>query len=466
MILMANLGAVIDQILHPEIDYFDHEHLIVGGVTAFVVGVVTFLLIIYITRLEKAYYYIKQKEETILQSEEKYRLLIENSHDIIYTFSAEGNFIFVSSSWTQLLGHEVANVEGRHFSQFIHPDDLPKCNEWMQKLINSGQRQSGLEYRVKHLDGTWYWHTSNVVSLKDPSGKVISYEGVAHDITATKQTEQELSDYRIHLEEIVKIRTEKLNIAYNEITKQLEKEKDYQVLLQKSLEKEIELSKMKSNLISTTSHEFRTPLTSILSSTELLQRYGEKWSNDKKNEHVDRIRRKVDYLTKLLDDVLLISESDAGKLSNKPSNVNLKYLLQDCIDDSKSLLSESHNLILNYLCEREDFIMDEKLIRFAVSNLLSNAIKYSPNGGDVILVASSSHKSLSIKVSDQGIGIHKDEVDSIFESFNRASNAKSFSGNGLGLTIVKRTIDLLRGDILVTSQLGKGTTITVTIPVV
>lgn len=135
---------------------------------------------------------ITQRKEYIQklnESEEKYRLLIENSHDIIYTLSKEGVFTFVSPAWTALLGHPLDKVIGHSFAPFVHSEDIPYCLEWLQKIIETGQRQEGIEYRVKHSNGTWFWHTSSAVPLRDESGTIIGFEGTARDITDRKQAE-------------------------------------------------------------------------------------------------------------------------------------------------------------------------------------------------------------------------------------------------------------------------------------
>ncbi len=135
---------------------------------------------------------IKKAEEALGESEEKYRQLIENSHDIIYTLTAEGVFIFVSPAWTTLLGHPVTQVTGQSFQKFVHPDDIPRCMVWLQKVIWTEQRQTGVEYRVQHSNGTWYWHTSSAVPFKDEVGKVVGFYGIARDITERKLAEDAL----------------------------------------------------------------------------------------------------------------------------------------------------------------------------------------------------------------------------------------------------------------------------------
>jgi PAS domain S-box-containing protein len=134
----------------------------------------------------------RRTEEALLENEEKYRLLIENSHDIIYTLTPEGIFSFVSPGWTILLGHQLNQVTGKSFQQFVHPDDIAKCMLFLRAVIENGQRQTGMEYRMIHTDGTWRWHSSNAVPLWDKTGTVIGLQGSATDITKRKNAEEAL----------------------------------------------------------------------------------------------------------------------------------------------------------------------------------------------------------------------------------------------------------------------------------
>jgi signal transduction histidine kinase len=272
------------------------------------------------------------------------------------------------------------------------------------------------------------------------------------DITERKLAEEELEKHRNNLEELVKVRTAELEQA-NE-------------LLKISVEKEKELNEMKSRFLSTTSHEFRTPLTSVLSSTELLQRYGPKWSDDKKDEHFTRIIASVEYLTNLLDDILTLNRAESGKISYNPVTVDLYKFSENCLLDAEVLMTDMHELKFNYKSKQKEFQLDPKLMRFVFNNLLSNAIKYSPQGGDVTLQISSDKKHVCIEVSDEGIGIQPEDLHKIFDAFYRTKAADEISGTGLGLAILKRSVELHNGEITVESEIGKGTTFKVNIPIV
>ncbi len=160
-----------------------------------------------IDRLEEKVAELQNTQVALKESEEKYRHLIDNSHDIIYTLNTEGILTFVSPSWTMLLGHSVTEVVGKPFQQFIHPDDLARCMGYIQTMIETGQHQTGIEYRVQHADGSYRWHITNVVPLRDGSGIIVGGEGIASDITERKKAEKALSK-----------NAEELHAAYEELT--------------------------------------------------------------------------------------------------------------------------------------------------------------------------------------------------------------------------------------------------------
>ena len=138
----------------------------------------------------------KQAEDALRESEEKHRHLIENSHDIIYTLTLDGVFTFVSPAWTAFLGHPVTQVVGQPFQPFVHADDVAVCMDYLQTVIETGQRQANVEYRVQHTDGSWRWHTTNGAPLRDKAGTIIGFEGVSRDITERKLAENALRGIR------------------------------------------------------------------------------------------------------------------------------------------------------------------------------------------------------------------------------------------------------------------------------
>lgn len=249
-------------------------------------------------------------------------------------------------------------------------------------------------------------------------------------------------------------------INFRDITKLQQAEAE----IRKALVKEKELNKFKSHFISTTSHEFRTPLATILSSADLLEYYGYRWAESKKLAHLGRIQTAAENMTKLLDDVLLVNKAEAGKLEFNPVPLNLVNFCDNLVQEMQLIAGTKH--IINFVryCECTNVRLDEKLLRHIFTNLLSNAIKYSPQGGTIEFSLMCNESSAVFSIKDNGIGIPEVDQAQLFESFHRASNVGSTSGTGLGLTIVKKAVELHGGEIVFNSQVGVGTTFTVTIP--
>ncbi|MFO7446328.1 MAG: PAS domain S-box protein [Ignavibacteriaceae bacterium] len=243
-------------------------------------------------------------------------------------------------------------------------------------------------------------------------------------------------------------------------------QKNMQREIKKSLEKEKDLSELKSRFISSASHEFRTPLTTILASADLLEILGPTWSEEKFKGHIAKIQNAVSYMTELIDDVLLINKAETGKLTFNPSEGNLAELVKEVVDDARTIAAENHLINMVYELESEIYLIDKKLLTQILSNLLSNAIKYSPAGGDIKFKITGSGLNIRFDVSDNGIGISEDDIKHLFEPFHRGKNTGNIKGTGLGLSIVKKAVDLHGGKLSIESILNKGTTFSVLIPVI
>lgn len=244
--------------------------------------------------------------------------------------------------------------------------------------------------------------------------------------------------------------------------------------IKKALDKEKELNELKSQFVSMVSHEFRTPMATILFSAGLLETYGNKWSEDKKQTHLKRIQASVKQMTELLDIILVIGQVEANKLEFKPAPLNLEKFCHELIEDQQHLAGSNYEILFQCQGEFADVIMDEKLLRHILNNLLSNAIKYSPQGGKIRFELSAQEieqpsgtveKFAVFEIEDQGIGIPQAEQKNLFTTFHRASNVGTISGTGLGLAIVKKSVELHGGTITFSSEENAGTIFTVTLPV-
>ncbi|MCX5971489.1 MAG: PAS domain S-box protein, partial [Coprothermobacterota bacterium] len=359
----------------------------------------------------------KRAEEASRKSEEKYRLLIENSHDIIYTLTPDGVFTFVSPGWTALLGHPVIEVVGKPFQQFVHPDDLERCRVFLQKTIETGQRQMGIEYRTQHADGSWRWHTSNGVPLKDETGKVVSYEGIASDITERKQIEGEME-------------------------------------------------KTRANFLFGVSHELKTPLFLMDISLEMLENSPESGRAKRTSEFMETWKRNLHRLRHLVFNMVDSQRTQTMGFKIERQSTDFRALIERVVQEHELLAGPKKIRITMDLAPIPPMFIDPEAIHRLVENLLTNAIKFSPRSGEVTIRLVEEDAKAVLTVKDQGSGISAEEQKGLFLPFQRAATAvrSVIPGTGLGLYVAKIIVDAHGGTISLRSKVGKGTTVTARLP--
>jgi signal transduction histidine kinase len=230
-------------------------------------------------------------------------------------------------------------------------------------------------------------------------------------------------------------------------------------------EKQRELSRLKSRFVSMTSHEFRTPISVIMSSAEMLEAYADKWSVQKKANHFARIRNAALQMMEMLDAILVIGRSDAGLLEFNPKPLLIEPFCVSVVEAVSLANTQSQRVHYAGTPGVLPVIADESLLRHMLENLLGNALKYSPNGGEVRLDVTRENHELVFDVRDQGIGISAEDQEHLFDTFNRGSNVGTIAGTGLGLAIVRRAVQLHGGTLSLHSEVGMGSCFTVRIPV-
>ncbi len=248
------------------------------------------------------------------------------------------------------------------------------------------------------------------------------------------------------------------------VVKNVSSQKSLERELVKTLAKEKDLNTLKSRFVTMASHEFRTPLTTILSSAFLLENYRGERLESEKRKHLDRIKRSVHGLTELLNDFLSLDKLEEGMVKVAYKKVYLRQFADELIQEMLLIKKENQRIVFEFEGEESEVMIDRQLVRNILINLLSNAIKYSPASGTIGLFVSVTSNEVQLKVSDQGIGIPAEEQKHIFKRFFRANNTSEIQGTGLGLNIVKRYVKLLKGRIHFHSRVNKGTVFTVTLP--
>ncbi len=295
--------------------------------------------------------------------------------------------------------------------------------------------------------------------------EVVSF---VNDITLRKKAEEALRRLNTELEEKVAARTQELSQALLELQSINED-------LKTRMEKEKELSDLKSRFVSMASHEFRTPLGGILTSASLIGRYAGPKDQDKRERHLGIIKASVKNLTSILNDFLSLDKLEGGKVVCRPSDFNLSAFTTELFEEMRPLAKKGQRLLEDYHdwasdedpgdgISPRDVFLDKDMCRNILINLISNAIKYSPEGTEIRLDVGFHSDRVVLTIQDQGIGIPEEDQKHLFGKFFRAKNALTVQGTGLGLNIVKSYLDLMGGSIEFNSREGKGTNFTVTLP--
>ncbi len=290
------------------------------------------------------------------------------------------------------------------------------------------------------------------------------------DITERKKIEASMLEQKAELEKItdkmrqlnadLEVKVEERTLILKEALQKLEQSQEE---LNEALDKERQLNEIKSRFVSMASHEFRTPLTTVLSSASLLSKYTTEEDQGKRDKHIAKIRNSVNNLNDILEDFLSLGKLNEGRVDTRIETLNIRDVISETIEEMKPLLKKDQQFVLN--CAGDCLAnTDKKLLHNILINLVSNAIKFSEEGKKITITAEKGDHVV-ISVGDEGIGIGVDDQEHLFSSFFRAANAINIEGTGLGLHIVKRYVDLLGGAVALTSELNKGTTIVFTIPV-
>jgi PAS domain S-box-containing protein len=335
-----------------------------------------------------------QAQESVRESEQRYRQLVELCPDAIF-IHCDGKFVFINSATIKLYGAtSQEELIGRPVLDIVHPDYQEIVKERMRKLIQERAPAEWIEMKAVRLDGT-------VIDV-EMAGFPFIYEQmpaaqvVVRDISDRKRAEEEL---------------------------------------RKALNKERELSELKSKIITTISHEYRTPLTTIFSSAELLEAYSHKWTEEKKLLHLHRIQTSSKHLSNLVNDVLFIGQAEADRLKFSPTPLNLEQFCWELVEEMQPAAHNQKEMDATYTAVGITFstrgnctnaCLDEKLLRQILTNLLSNAIKYSPEGGKVRFELECVGSLAVLSIQDEGIGIPAKDLSQLFESFHRAVMSERF----------------------------------------
>lgn len=371
-------------------------------------------------------------EQRKLQEQSHYQaLLLANVSDAVISTDTDFNIRSWNPAAEAIYGWSAEEVIGKPIQALLQGEFINTTGEEaLIQLQNTGTWRGETTHRRK--DGSRVYLMASTSNVTNDEGKLIGIVSVNRDITDLMKAQQE-----------------------QQAAEQMRLE----------LEKQTELVKMKEDFISIVSHEFRTPLSVIVSSSDLIQNYLDRMPRERQMKHLEVIQDQAKFMTALLDDVLTINKARAGKLDFNPVMVDLTTFCQETLERIQAVDNGKHQFIFEHEGDLAHVRLDVKLLQHILVNLLSNAVKYSPDGGEVRLQVAREQDAIVLQVSDQGIGIPAETLPHLYEPFHRAKNTGDIGGTGLGLAIVKESVDFHKGTISYDSEVGIGTTVTVRLPV-
>lgn len=417
------------------------------------------------------------------QGLELLKKLFQSSGEGIMLFNSVGEVAMTNPRAREMFGYDDNELDGLKVEALVPKNVRGKHEEYRNDYIkNPHPRQMGIGRDLSGVrkDGSSFPIEISLSYMQHDDQKLVV--AFVTDITIRKENErkleeqrEQLKEYTSELEQKVKARTSELEhlnlglqsqiqerkLAEDALTESLEDLKKAEQEILKSLEKEKELGELKSRFVSMASHEFRTPLTTVLSSANLIAKYTETDQQSAREKHIERIRKSVQNLTSILNDFLSLEKLESGLQKVDSLEINPIKLIEEIVDEMSANLKNEQEIHIEGKCPK--IHTDEHILRNIIINLLSNAIKYS-NEGDRIDISLAANSEICIQVKDNGIGIPKDEQKRMFQRFFRAANATNIQGTGLGLNIVKKYVQLINGEISFKSEEGKGSTFSITLP--
>lgn len=406
--------------------------------------------------------------------------IFETAIDCIIIIDERGTIQLVNESTTKLFGYDRSELVGQNVRMMMPEHHAVQHDQYLKnyhetrhpKIIGIGRDEKG-----RRKDGSLFPMRLAVNEVVIENTKY--YAGIIQDKTNLRSAEAEIERMNQELERKVIQRTLELedknnqliqiNTTLNREIKErqqieailLENERD----LQHALEKEKELNELKSRFVSMASHEFRTPLSTILSSAGLIARYPDGEQQPQRSRHIERIKSSVNMLTGILDDFLSLAKLEEGRITVTPESFLLDDLIREVMDELRPNLKTGQETFLESKTEDIQLIQDRTLMKHILYNLLSNATKYSLENKPIFLRTTNNVKTIELEIEDQGIGIPAQDQGYLFTRFFRAKNVTNIQGTGLGLNIIRHYINLMGGEIRFTSTEGKGSCFTIWMPI-
>ena len=406
-------------------------------------------------------------------SNESFRQIFQSSVEAIIIVDQQGKILLANPVSEGMFAYEKDSLIGVVVEDLL-PEHLHAKHVGHRKSFTKHPEPRpmgmGRDLVAKRKDGTQF-PVAVSLTYTNIEGEILVMAFIS-DITerkrseeALRKSEEQLLVYASELEKKVQSRTEDLNSTIGALEKEVSIRKRAEEDAHKALDRERELNELKSKFVSIASHEFRTPLTTIMSSVSLINQYVKRNEGDKIDKHILRIKSSVNNLTSILNDFLSLGKLEEGKIDVNRGSINLQEFLKEINGEITPMLKAGQKLKISYDEKLEYIYSDAHVLRNVLFNLISNASKYSDVNKIIYIDCNATARGVVFAIRDEGIGIPQEDHKNLFERFFRASNAGNVQGTGLGLNIVKRYVDLLGGSVSFTSEYGQGSVFTVLIPV-
>lgn len=406
--------------------------------------------------------------------------LFKTAIDGIIVIDEQGIIHLNNPALAKLFSYSSKELLGQNISILMAEPEHSAHDEYLQHYIKTNKKRIigiGREVEGLRKNGTVFPIRLSVSEIHLNGHRF--FTGIIHDLSEQHEIERQIKQLNADLEERVQQRTneinttlEKLQLANQQLKLEIRERKKVETLLRETerdiriaLEKEKELSELKARFVTMASHEFRTPLSTILSSTALVEMYKEKEQEQQKLKHLQRIRSSVNNLTNILNDFLSLSKLEEGKIVPKPEWFSMSTFCAEVMDEMMGLLKPGQKIQHQKVVFKDQVFLDKHLLKNILFNLVSNAIKYSPVNATIYCEEIITDKGITFSIQDEGIGIPKADQAYLFTRFFRAQNVTNIGGTGLGLNIVKRYVELMQGSIAFESEIEKGSTFKITLPI-
>ncbi|MBD2705726.1 PAS domain S-box protein [Spirosoma sp. BT702] len=416
--------------------------------------------LIRITNLDR----LHRTERELEHSNRRNEAIFTNATIGIIVCDQQGKIVSANQLAHQLLGYDADDLSTLTIEQLV-PKGVSRYHQKLRESFSTDPQVRAMGHNrdlyAQRKDGSVFPVEISLSYFRlEDELYVVAY---IIDITFKKQAEQQLLAHRDHIERLNADLEQKVvdrTHALMNTLDQLEQSKDE---LAKALAAERELGELKSRFVTMASHEFRTPLTTVLNAATLIEKYSSDDQQEKRRKHLHLIRTSIKHLTDILEEFLSVGRLEEGKIEARPMEVYIDRLIGETIAEMQSMLHSGQSIHTNLSCQGPVWL-DPSLFRKILVNLISNAVKYSGHKSIVTVTCTCLDGQLTLTVSDQGIGIAPEDQQHMFERFFRAKSVSNIPGTGLGLHIVGRYVELMNGQVSLTSVLNEGTTILISIP--